>query len=324
MTTGSAQTGSGGFPAAESQEGGMDAAPPSHWAALDQRRLGQLMTAIEERTPEGRRSITALQQHEWPGITVGITGPPGCGKSTLVSALIRELRRRDEAVGVLAVDPSSRRTGGALLGDRVRMMDFATDARVLIRSLGSRGNAGGTAPAVADLARLLRAAGYGWALIETVGVGQGEVEIAAQADVTLVVQAPGAGDDIQAMKKGLLEVADLWVVNKSDLPGADQLALDLSTWTTDAPEKICRTKALSGEGVATLVNRIIQSRDASPSSATQSEVRAAEIRREALILLSAHLDRRLRDLPLPPGDTWQAAERIVSEIVSGVTTADHL
>src|SRR5437763_1545832 len=101
------------------------------WAPLDARALGRLMTAIEERTPEGRRSITALQQREWPGITVGITGPPGCGKSTLVAALIRELRRRDESVGVLAVDPSSRRTGGALLGDRVRMMDFATDSRVL-------------------------------------------------------------------------------------------------------------------------------------------------------------------------------------------------
>jgi LAO/AO transport system kinase len=290
------------------------------WAALDIRALGRLMTAIEERTPEGRRSITALQAREWPGITVGITGPPGCGKSTLVAALIRELRRRDEAVGVLAVDPSSRRTGGALLGDRVRMMDFATDSRVLIRSLGTRGNPGGLAPSVADLARLLRAAGYAWTLVETVGVGQGEIEIAAQADVTLVVQAPGGGDDIQAMKKGLLEVADLWVVNKADLPGSDQLALDLTAWTADAPEKICRTNALSGEGVAALVDLISQRRGAISSAPARPEIRAEEIRREALILFAAHLDRRLREQPLPPGDSWQAAEHIVAEIVSGFAT----
>jgi len=284
------------------------------WAALDIRQLGRMMTSIEERTPEGRRSITALQQREWPGITVGITGPPGCGKSTLVSALIRELRRRNEAVGVLAVDPSSRRTGGALLGDRVRMMDFATDSRVLIRSLGTRGNPGGLAPAVADLARLLRAAGYGWALIETVGVGQGEVEIAAQADVTLVVQAPGLGDDIQAMKKGLLEVADLWVVNKSDLPGADQLALDLSTWTSDTPERICRTNSISGDGIAALVDRILERRSTLLPSA-QSDARKAEIRRQALTLMAARLDRRLADPQLPSGDSWQAAEEIVAEIM---------
>ena len=284
------------------------------WAALDHRKLGQLISAIEERTPEGRRSIAALQERDWPGLTLGITGPPGCGKSTLVAALIRELRRRDQSVGVLAVDPSSRRTGGALLGDRVRMMDFATDPRVLIRSLGARGHPGGLAPAVADLARLLRAAGYGWTLIETVGVGQGEVEVAAQADVTLVVQAPGQGDDVQAMKKGLLEVADFWVVNKSDLPGAEQLAVDLATWAAGTPDNICRTNALTGEGVTALVDQI-EKRRAAPSPAAPSEARTAEIRQRALHLLAARLDRRLRNSPLPPGDTWQAAEHIVAELL---------
>ncbi|MEY4938610.1 MAG: hypothetical protein RIQ93_345 [Verrucomicrobiota bacterium] len=288
----------------------------SRWTALDARQLGRLLSAIEERSAEASRVIAELQAGHWPGITVGITGPPGCGKSTLIAALIRELRRRGQSIGILAIDPSSLRNGGALLGDRVRMMDFATDPRVLIRSVAARGSQGGVAPGIADMARLLRAAGFTWVFIETLGVGQGELDIAAQADLTVVVQAPGSGDDIQAMKKGLLEIAQLIVVNKADLAGADQVVRDLAAWTVSSPDQICRTSAVSGEGIAALVDAMERHPRPDATVRATADSRRAEIRRLALMHLTRRLEQRLRGGPLPEGDTWQAAERIVAEMLS--------
>ena len=285
------------------------------WAALDSRQLGRWLTAIEEHTDDARPAVAELQGRDWPGVTVGITGPPGCGKSTLIAALVRELRRRDIAVGILAIDPSSPRNGGALLGDRVRMMDFGTDPRVVIRSVAARGNPGGVTPGVADMARLLRAAGYTWVFVETVGVGQGELDIAAQADLTVVVQAPGLGDDIQAMKKGLLEIGDLIVANKADLPGADQLVHDLGAWAVSAPEKIFRTSGTSGEGVAALVDAIDRLQRERVPGAARADARREEIRRLALLQLAQRLDRQLREGAVPEGTTWQAAERLAADLL---------
>lgn len=291
------------------------AAAPVDWAALEPRRLGRLLTAIEERTPAGREIVSELQGRSWPGVTVGITGPPGCGKSTLVGALVRELRRRGESAGVLAVDPSSPRGGGALLGDRVRMMEFAGDPRVVIRSLAARGSAGGLTPAVADMARLLRAAGFTWVLVETVGVGQGEWDVATQVDVTVVVQAPGLGDDIQAMKKGLLECGDLLVVNKADRPGADALARDLAAWSATEPDRVLRTSAKTGEGVSALLDAIEWRRGARTAGGETETSRREEIRRLAMLHLARRLERRLQTGTLPPGSTWQAAERVAAELL---------
>jgi Putative periplasmic protein kinase ArgK and related GTPases of G3E family len=280
---------------------------PSDWTALDWRGLGRWMSEIEAGTSLGRRACRVLQEREWPGVNLGVTGPPGCGKSTLVGALAREWTRRGEKVAVLAIDPSSARGGGALLGDRVRMMEDSIDEKIFIRSLATRGQAGGMVLAVADLARLLRAAGYRRVLIETVGVGQNELAVAAQADATVVVQAPGLGDDIQAMKHGVLEIADVLVVNKADLPGAAQLAGELASWTGVPPERILQTNALKGEGVAALADALAS------APARSGTRRREEIRVIALSLFSGELDRRLNEGPLPAGDSWTAASELLAE-----------
>jgi LAO/AO transport system kinase len=200
---------------------------------------------------------------------VGITGPPGSGKSTLVAALIRVARSAGRSVAVLAVDPSSPITGGALLGDRVRMQAHASDPEVFIRSMASRGHAGGLAAATAAAAGILDAAGFDLVLLETVGTGQGEVEIAASADVTVVLEAPDAGDDVQAIKAGLLEVADIVVVNKGDRPGAARTAAQLRAMLVAGrpvagpmrrPE-ILVTTATTGQGVAELLAAIDRRRE---------------------------------------------------------------
>lgn len=189
--------------------------------------LARLLTAIESRASAAEEAMRTLYPLAGPAHVVGITGPPGGGKSTLVAALVAEARRADRAVAVLAIDPSSPVTGGAILGDRVRMQQYAGDADVFIRSMAARGHLGGLAGTTAESAAALAACGFDLVFIETVGTGQSEVEVASIADTTVVVQAPEMGDEIQAMKAGLLEVADVVVVNKSDRPGADRAAAQL-------------------------------------------------------------------------------------------------
>lgn len=290
-----------------------DLLAPTDWSALTVRDLGRLMTAIEEHRPEAAPAVSALQNRTWPGITVGITGPPGSGKSTLISALVRELRRRRERVGVVAVDPSSDRTGGAFLGDRLRMMEHATDPDVVVRSIASRGHGGGLSPAVSDIARLLRAAGYRWVLIETVGAGQVETEIVARADVTLLVQAPGLGDEIQALKKGILELADLVVVNKSDQPGAEELQRQLGTWAA-APERVLATCASSGEGMAALLQAIERLRPNLSAEGARGGSRREEVRVLAMAILRERVEAQLSKTDVSSGSTWAAAERLVASL----------
>jgi LAO/AO transport system kinase len=195
--------------------------------AGDRRSLARLLTAVENRTPVAEAALRGLYPRAGRAHLVGITGAPGTGKSTLVSALIAEVRARGRTVGVIAVDPSSPITGGALLGDRVRMQAYASDRDVFIRSMASRGHAGGLASTSAAAAAVLDACGFDLVLLETVGTGQSEVEVAAAADTTVVLEAPEMGDEIQAIKAGLLEVADIVVVNKGDRPGAQRTASQL-------------------------------------------------------------------------------------------------
>jgi LAO/AO transport system kinase len=193
----------------------------------DRRSLARLLTAVENRTPVSEAALRSLYPRAGSAHLVGITGPPGAGKSTLVSALIAAVRERGRSVGVIAVDPSSPITGGALLGDRVRMQAYSADRDVFIRSMAARGHAGGLASTSAAAAAVLDACGFDLVLLETVGTGQSEVEVAAAADTTVVLEAPEMGDEVQAIKAGLLEVADIVVVNKGDRPGAQRTASQL-------------------------------------------------------------------------------------------------
>jgi LAO/AO transport system kinase len=193
----------------------------------DRRALARLLTEVENRTPVAEAATRRLYGRAGRAHLVGITGAPGAGKSTLVAALIGRIRASGRAVAVVAVDPSSPITGGALLGDRVRMQEYAGDRDVFIRSMASRGHAGGLAPTSVAAAAVLDAAGFDVILMETVGTGQSEVEVAAAADTTVVLEAPEMGDEVQAIKAGLLEVADIVVVNKGDRPGAQRTASQL-------------------------------------------------------------------------------------------------
>src|SRR6478672_13466539 len=191
------------------------------------RAVARLISLVEDAHPALREVMAALAPHSGRAHVIGITGSPGVGKSTSTNALVGAFRERGNRIGVLAVDPSSPFSGGALLGDRVRMQDHATDDGVFIRSMASRGQLGGLSAAVPQALRVLDVAGCDVILVETVGVGQAEVEIASLADTTLLVLAPGMGDGIQAAKAGIIEIADVFVVNKADRDGADQVARDL-------------------------------------------------------------------------------------------------
>jgi LAO/AO transport system kinase len=204
-------------------------------AGGDRRALARLLTAVENRTPIAEVALRRLYSKAGHAHLVGITGPPGSGKSTLVSALIAEVRKAGRSVAVIAVDPSSPITGGALLGDRVRMQAYAGDRDVFIRSMAARGHAGGLASTSASAADALDASGFDLILIETVGTGQSEVEVAAAADTTVVLEAPEMGDEVQAIKAGLLEVADIVVVNKGDRPGAQRTAAQLRSMLVAVP-----------------------------------------------------------------------------------------
>jgi GTPase len=225
------------------------------------RAIAHALTLADADAPEAALLEPLLRPHTGRSHLVGVTGPPGAGKSTLVNSLIAELRRRGKRVGVLAVDPSSPISGGAVLGDRVRMAAGDTDEGVFIRSLAARGHLGGLSRSTLRAAQVLAAAAYDVVIIETVGAGQSEIAIAGLAHSVMVVLPPGLGDEVQALKAGILEIAHLLVVNKGDLPGAERAATDLRAMLRLRPPArrgvpVLRTVASSGEGVAALADAL--------------------------------------------------------------------
>jgi LAO/AO transport system kinase len=222
--------------------------------ARDRAAVAQAITAVENETPSAPAILAAIAGRLGRARIVGFTGAPGAGKSTLVAAYIAELRRRGASVGIVAVDPSSPFSGGAVLGDRVRMTAHAGDQGVFVRSLASRGHLGGLSRTAGRVVDVLDAAGFDQVVIETVGAGQNEIEVAEVADCRIVVCAPGLGDDIQAIKAGILEIADILVVNKADLPQAERTARQFSALAHDVP--VIRTVATTGKGVADLADAI--------------------------------------------------------------------
>ena len=290
------------------------------------RPLARLLTRIENGDPSVRPLLPELFRAGRGAHLIGITGPPGSGKSTLVSALIGEWRKRGRRVGILAVDPSSPYTRGAILGDRIRMMDHAADQDVFMRSMASRGELGGLAATTWIAAAALDAAGYDPVLVETVGAGQSEVEVARLAETTVVVEVPEMGDEVQAIKAGLLEVADVIAVNKGDRPGADRAARQLRAMLSTAggrierkPPPVLVTTATSGEGVTALADAIEAHRSIAREPLAARERAVNQVRRAMTDLavrraeVSKRWDPTLDAVASRDLDPFTAAERMLDD-----------
>jgi LAO/AO transport system kinase len=296
----------------------------------DARSVARLISMVEDASPRLREVMAGLAPHTGHAQIIGITGSPGVGKSTSTSAIVTALRAAGRRVGVLAVDPSSPFSGGALLGDRVRMQDHATDKDVYIRSMASRGHLGGLAWSTPQALRVLDAAGCDVVLVETVGVGQSEVDIAGLADTTLVLLAPGMGDGIQAAKAGILEVGDIYVVNKADRDGADQVRRDLRTMLaladrddTDWKPPIVKTMAQTGQGVDEVVAKVEAHRDWMQSSGELERRRVRRARGEIEAIAVTALRERWGDVHART-ELDELAERVAAGDTDPYAAADSL
>jgi len=284
----------------------------SHQAAA------RLISLVEDGEREGLEALRTLYPRTGKAYTVGITGPPGAGKSTLVDALTKRIRAAGETVGIIATDPTSPFTGGALLGDRVRMQDHATDPGVFVRSMATRGHLGGLAPATSDVIHVLDALGCAFILIETVGAGQGEVEVVSAADTVIVVTVPGLGDAVQMLKAGIMEIGDLFVVNKADRPEADRTVTEINMMLGLAPERgwrppALKTVAIGGEGVEEVLAAIRSHRAHLEAAGQLAERRRERRRGEVLHALEA----QIREEVLAQARADGTLEAVVEQVADG-------
>ena len=314
-----------------------------HWVdrirAGEVRALARAISTIEDNRPESRELLKALFNFTGRARVIGLTGAPGAGKSTLVDQLAREYRRQERTVGILAVDPTSPYTGGAILGDRIRMQSHHADSGIYIRSMATRGNLGGLARATTDAATVLDAAGKDIVLIETVGVGQDEIDIVRLADVTVVILVPGMGDDVQTIKAGIMEIADIFVINKSDREGADRvereirsmqsLAIRSDKWTPP----IIKTVAMDGRGIPELTAAIVSYEQFLEQKDLLLKKKISSWRERLIEMLRDGLLERLLSERLPEAEIARLAAEIaehkrdpyslVEEIVSGFEDPAH-
>jgi LAO/AO transport system kinase len=295
----------------------------------DARAIARAISLIEDEAPAGADLVRKLFRRTGQAYLVGVTGPPGAGKSTLVDRLTTEIRATGATVGVVAVDPTSPYSGGAILGDRVRMQAHAADPGVFIRSMATRGHLGGLARATSEVALVFDAAGKDIILIETVGVGQDEIDIVRTADVSIVTMVPGAGDEVQALKAGIMEIADIFVVNKADREGADRTVatieamLSLQAFAEGAwRPPIVKTEATTGKGVADLLRAIETFREHSKGSQGTRRRARAEWRVRELLgqRFLEHVERRI----LAEGEFNRTLDRIASREVDPYSAVDEI
>ncbi len=296
------------------------------------RAMAKLITLVENEDSRALHLMGAIYPNTGNAYVLGITGSPGTGKSTLTDKITTILREREQTVGVIAVDPSSPFTGGALLGDRIRMQRSSGDAEVFIRSMATRGNLGGLARTTADVVKIMDAFGKDWVIVETVGVGQDEVEIAKTADTTIVVLAPGLGDTIQSMKAGVMEIADLYVVNKADRSGADELVSEVNVRVEQDSQikkavwkpPIVKTIAVENEGTDTLVEAIEKHRSFLQQSGKLTKNRREKTRQETLALLRDEISRNVLEKVLGNGRFDALIDDIVAQKKDPYTSVQEI
>ncbi len=294
----------------------------------DRRALARIISRVENATPEGREYFRALYRHSGKTHIVGVTGGAGSGKSTLTGALAAAYRKREKTVGIVAVDPSSPFTKGAILGDRIRMQDLALDPGVYVRSMAGRGALGGLAPTISEVVSVMDAFGFDIVIIETIGAGQDEVEIAGTAMTTILVNNPGTGDDIQALKAGIIEIADILVVNKADHPGADVLVSQLRALLSLSPAgsrrpPILKTTATKGEGLDELIDAIDEHYEYLKSSGTLAEHRTEDARRQVLSIARQILLERIQQTT-PEAELSALVDRIAAREIDPHTAAESI
>ena len=296
----------------------------------DVRAAARLMSLIENGAPETISALKAHYPHTGRAYVIGITGPPGSGKSTLVDQLTDEIRKQGRTVGIVAIDPTSPFTGGAILADRIRMQRHSTDPGVFIRSMATRGHLGGLAPATNDVVDVLDALGKEFILIETVGVGQAEVEVVKAAYTSVIVAVPGLGDEVQVFKAGILEIGDLFVVNKADREGADRTAKELEVMLSFAPPKegwkpkIYKTVATTGQGAPELLQGILEHRDHVISEGLKDRKRQERSEHVFLGLLKERLTRRVLEKAAENGALQDLIEKVTRRELDPYSATDEI